>query len=241
MLKVRNLDAGYGKLRVLKNISLHVDSGEIVTMIGANGAGKTTLLHTIIGLVRASAGSIEFQDQCCNKMAAQKIVAAGCALVPEGRQVFASMTVEENLILGGYVLERKEGRGAVLREMQCQYDLFPVLRERREQLAGTLSGGEQQMLAMGRALMSRPRLVMMDEPSTGLAPLIVKDIFAVITRLRDAGNTVLLIEQNAKAALGIADRGYVLEVGKVILQGPADDLLANSDVQRAYLGREKIA
>ena len=241
MLKVRNLDAGYGKLRVLKNISLHVHSGEIVTMIGANGAGKTTLLHTIIGLVRASTGSVEFLDQCCNKMAAQKIVAAGCALVPEGRQVFASMTVEENLILGGYVLERKEGRGAVLREMQYQYDLFPVLRERSEQLAGTLSGGEQQMLAMGRALMSRPRLVMMDEPSTGLAPLIVKDIFAIITRLRDAGNTVLLIEQNAKAALGIADRGYVLEVGKVILQGPADDLLANSDVQRAYLGREKIA
>lgn len=240
MLKIRNLDAGYGKLRVLKNISLHVDGGEIVTIIGANGAGKTTLLHTTIGLVRPKTGTVEFQGQCCNKLAAQRIVAAGCALVPEGRQVFATMSVEENLILGGYVLEKSEGRQAVKRELQYQYDLFPVLRERRDQLAGTLSGGEQQMLAMGRALMSKPRLVMMDEPSTGLAPLIVKNIFGIITRLRDDGNTVLLVEQNAKAALGIADRGYVLEVGKVILQGPAEDLLANADVQRAYLGREKI-
>ncbi|WP_028583913.1 ABC transporter ATP-binding protein [Desulfogranum mediterraneum] len=240
MLKIRNLDAGYGKLRVLKNISLHVKAGEIVTMIGANGAGKTTLLHTIIGLVRASAGAIEFQQKEHTGSCAQKIVAAGCTLVPEGRQVFASMTVEENLILGGYMLQRREGKDAVLRELQYQYDLFPVLRERREQYAGTLSGGEQQMLAMGRSLMSRPRLVMMDEPSTGLAPLIVREIFKIITRLRDEGNTVLLVEQNATAALGIADRGYVLEVGKVILQGPAADLLANSDVQRAYLGREKI-
>jgi branched-chain amino acid transport system ATP-binding protein len=161
-------------------------------------------------------------------------------LVPEGRQVFATMSVEENLILGGYVLQKKEGRAAVLRELDHQYDLFPVLRERKTQLAGTLSGGEQQMLAMGRALMSRPRLVMMDEPSTGLAPLVVRDIFQVIVRLRDEGNTVLLVEQNAKAALSISDRGYVLETGKVIVQGPAADLLANRDVQRAYLGREKI-
>lgn len=240
MLKIRNLDAGYGKLRVLKNISLHVDGGEIVTMIGANGAGKTTLLHTIIGLVKAGSGEIVFRDQDCIRLPAQKIVALGCVLVPEGRQVFATMTVEENLILGGYVLQKKKGKAAVLKELGHQYELFPVLRERREQLAGTLSGGEQQMLAMGRALMSRPRLLMMDEPSTGLAPLIVRDIFGVIIRLREEGSTVLLVEQNAKAALGIADRGYVLETGKIIVQGPASDLLANRDVQRAYLGREKI-
>ncbi|MEA2115856.1 MAG: ABC transporter ATP-binding protein [Thermodesulfobacteriota bacterium] len=240
MLKIRNLDAGYGKLRVLKNISLHVDGGEIVSMIGANGAGKTTLLSTIIGLVRPSSGTISFMDQDCSHLASRHIVGSGCVLVPEGRQVFATMSVEENLILGGYVLQKKEGRAAILGELEHQYDLFPVLRERKEQLAGTLSGGEQQMLAMGRALMSRPRLVMMDEPSNGLAPLIVRDIFQVIVHLREEGNTVLLVEQNAKAALSIADRGYVLETGKVILQGPADDLLANRDVQRAYLGREKI-
>ena len=240
MLRIRNLDSGYGKLRVLKNISLHVDGGEIVAMIGANGAGKTTLLHTITGLVKPTDGQIEFHGNDCRRMAAWKIVASGCSLVPEGRQVFATLSVEENLILGGYVLQRKKGKAAVLKELTHQYELFPVLQERRNQLAGTLSGGEQQMLAMGRALMSKPRLVMMDEPSTGLAPLIVRDIFRVIVQLREEGNTVLLVEQNAKAALSIADRGYVLETGKIILQGPAEDLLANRDVQRAYLGREKI-
>jgi len=240
MLKIRNLDAGYGKLRVLKNISLHVKAGEIVTMIGANGAGKTTLLHTIVGLIKPMRGEIGFLGQTNGRATVGRIVAAGCALVPEGRQVFAPMSVEENLLLGGYVLQKAAGRAAVHKELAHQYELFPILRERRRQLAGTLSGGEQQMLAMGRALMSKPKLVMMDEPSTGLAPLIVRDIFQIILRLRQEGNTVLLIEQNAKAALGIADRGYVLEVGKVILQGPAGDLLANADVQRAYLGREKI-
>jgi branched-chain amino acid transport system ATP-binding protein len=240
MLKIRNLDSGYGKLLVLKNISLHVDAGEIVAMIGANGAGKTTLLHTVSGLVKPRAGQMEFLERDCRRMAPEKIVASGCSLVPEGRQVFATMSVEENLILGGYVLQKKEGKAAVQRELHHQYELFPVLKERSGQLAGTLSGGEQQMLAMGRSLMSRPRLVMMDEPSTGLAPLIVKNIFQVIVHLRDEGNTVLLVEQNARAALSIADRGYVLETGKIILQGPAQDLLANSDVQRAYLGREKI-
>ena len=240
MLKIRNLDAGYGKLRVLKNISLHVHGGEIVAMIGANGAGKTTLLQTIAGLIRPRSGSIEFRGRDCKRLAARAIVASGCSLVPEGRQVFATMTVEENLVLGGYVLQKKKGRAAVLRELGHQYEIFPVLRERRAQLAGTLSGGEQQMLAMGRALMSRPSLLMMDEPSTGLAPIIVRDIFRVIGRLREEGGTVLLVEQNARAALSIADRGYVLETGKMILQGPSDDLLANRDVQRAYLGREKI-
>ncbi|MFZ5797943.1 MAG: ABC transporter ATP-binding protein [Desulfobulbus sp.] len=240
MLRIRNLDAGYGQLRVLKNISLHVDGGEIVAMIGANGAGKTTLLHTIAGLVKPTSGEILFLDHDCRRLKAQNIVTSGCALVPEGRQVFATLSVEENLILGGYVLQKRKGTAAVAEELAHQFELFPVLRERRQQLAGTLSGGEQQMLAMARALMSRPRLVMMDEPSTGLAPLIVRNIFQVIVRLREEGNTVLLIEQNARAALKIADRGYVLETGKVILQGPAEDLLANRDVQRAYLGREKI-
>jgi branched-chain amino acid transport system ATP-binding protein len=237
MLKVRNLEAGYGKLRVLKRISMHVDPGEIVTIIGANGAGKTTLLHTITGLVKIGSGEIVFQENNLQKISPEKIVASGCSLVPEGRQVFSTMTVHENLILGGYV-QAKRDRNSAEHEMGRVFELFPVLKEREKQLAGTLSGGEQQMLAMGRALMAKPSLIMMDEPSTGLAPLIVKSIFQVILRLRDEGNTVLLIEQNAKAALGIADRGYVLETGKIILQGAADDLLQNRDVQRAYLGRE---
>lgn len=239
MLKIRNLEAGYGKLRVLKNISMHVNAGEIVTIIGANGAGKTTLLATIAGLIHASSGTIRFQDQEITRLAAPKIPSLGCVMVPEGRQVFATMTVEENLILGGHV-RQNEGKTRLLAQLEYQYELFPILRERKYQFAGTLSGGEQQMLAMGRALMSRPSLVMMDEPSTGLAPLIVRDIFRIIVRLREEGNTVLLVEQNARAALAIADRGYVLETGKVIVQGPAEDLLANQDVQRAYLGREKI-
>ena len=241
MLQFENVSTFYGKIQALHSVNVEVRQGEIVTLIGANGAGKTTLLHTIIGLLRPMHGEISFQGQPCVRTPVGRLVAAGCALVPEGRQVFAPMSVEENLLLGGYVLQRRRGRAAVQEELAHQYELFPVLHERRQQLAGTLSGGEQQMLAMGRALMSRPRLVMMDEPSTGLAPLIVRDIFRIIRRLRDEGNTVLLIEQNARAALAVADRGYVLEVGKIIVQGPAADLLANSDVQRAYLGREKIA
>lgn len=237
MLKIRNLEAGYGKLRVLKRISMHVDPGEIVTIIGANGAGKTTLLHTITGLIKVGSGEIVFKDRNLRRIAPEKIVFLGCSLVPEGRQVFSTMTVQENLLLGGYV-QAKRDRSNANSEMGRVYELFPVLKERENQLAGTLSGGEQQMLAMGRALMAKPSLIMMDEPSTGLAPLIVKSIFQVIIRLREEGNTVLLVEQNAKAALGIADRGYVLETGKIILQGAAEDLLQNRDVQRAYLGRE---
>ena len=237
MLKVRNLEAGYGKLRVLKRISMHVDPGEIVTIIGANGAGKTTLLHTITGLIKVGSGEIVFKNKNLRKISPEKVVFLGCSLVPEGRQVFSTMTVQENLLLGGYV-QAKRDRSNVDSEMGRVYELFPVLKERKNQLAGTLSGGEQQMLAMGRALMAKPSLIMMDEPSTGLAPLIVKSIFQVIIRLREEGNTVLLVEQNAKAALGIADRGYVLETGKILLQGAAEDLLQNRDVQRAYLGRE---
>jgi branched-chain amino acid transport system ATP-binding protein len=237
MLRIKNLEAGYGKLRVLKKVSLHVDAGEIVTLIGANGAGKTTLLSTISGLIRASGGEIVLQGGDITRAPAEKIVARGCSLVPEGRQVFATMSVRDNLILGGYVQHAKGDRR--FRDyMKHIFELFPVLRERQAQLAGTLSGGEQQMLAMGRSLMARPALIMLDEPSTGLAPLVVKAIFRVIRKMREEGNTVLLIEQNAKAALAVADRGYVLETGKIILQGPAADLLANKDVQRAYLGRD---
>lgn len=237
MLRIKNLEAGYGKLRVLKRISLHVNPGEIVTLIGANGAGKTTLLAAITGLIRATAGEIFLKGDNLERLKAEEIVFRGCSLVPEGRQVFATMSVRENLVLGGYVRHR-QGKAQLLDGIEYIYDLFPVLRERRDQLAGTLSGGEQQMLAMGRALMAKPALLMLDEPSTGLAPLIVKNIFQIITRLRKAGNTVLLIEQNAKAALKVADRGYVLETGKIILEGQAEDLLANRDVQRAYLGRD---
>ena len=237
MLRIKNLEAGYGKLRVLKRISLHVNPGEIVTLIGANGAGKTTLLSTITGLVRPTAVEVILKGQNIERRKAEQVVFLGCSLVPEGRQVFATMSVRENLVLGGYV-QHAQGNKDQLQDMEYIYDLFPVLRERRDQLAGTLSGGEQQMLAMGRALMAKPALIMLDEPSTGLAPLVVKNIFRIIERLREEGNTVLLIEQNAKAALKVADRGYVLETGKIILEGQADELLANRDVQRAYLGRD---
>ncbi len=238
MLQIKNLQAGYGKIKVLKKISMHVNAGEIVTLIGANGAGKTTLLYTIAGMIKQTGGEIVLFDATTKRRSAQDIVKSGCSLVPEGRQVFATMTVEDNLHLGGYVKYKREKKYDRATELQSIYDIFPVLQERKDQLAGTLSGGEQQMLAMGRALMAGPKLIMMDEPSTGLAPLIVKDIFQIILTLREAGNTVLLIEQNAKAALGIADRGYVMETGKIIIQGPAEDLLANNDVQRAYLGRD---
>jgi branched-chain amino acid transport system ATP-binding protein len=237
MLKIKNLEAGYGKLKVLRRITMHVGAGEIVTIIGANGAGKTTLLNSISGLLRNWSGEIVLDKEDIRRLPAEKIVAKGCSLVPEGRQVFATMSVKENLVLGGYV-QRKKDRMDLHKELERIYEIFPVLREREKQLAGTLSGGEQQMLAIGRALMARPKLVMMDEPSMGLAPLIVKDIFKIIRKLRAEGNTVLLVEQNAKAALGIADRGYVMETGRILLQGTSEDLLSNRDVQRAYLGRD---
>jgi len=237
MLKIRNLQAGYGSLQVLKNVSMHVAEGEIVTIIGANGAGKTTLLSTISGLLRPTSGEMLFRDRDIAALAPQKIPALGCVMVPEGRQIFASLSVEENLILGGHVL-RKEGKKVLGRQLDHQYELFPILKERRDQYAGTLSGGEQQMLATGRALMSKPSLIMMDEPSTGLAPLIVQEIFKVILHMRDEGKTVLLVEQNAQAALQVADRGYVFETGRVVLQGSADELLEDVEVKRAYLGKD---
>jgi branched-chain amino acid transport system ATP-binding protein len=238
MLKIRNLDAGYGSLNVLRRVSLHVKPGEIVTIIGANGAGKTTLLKTVTGLLRAKSGEIVFNDEDIRQVPTERIVYRGCSLVPEGRQVFAAMPVMENLLLGAYVQFKRGNRDEVERLLDHVYGLFPVLKQRERQLAGTLSGGEQQMLAMARALMAKPRLIMLDEPSMGLAPLMVKEIFNIITKLREEGNTVLLVEQNARSALKIANRGYVLETGRIILEGDSDDLLANRDVQRAYLGRE---
>ncbi len=238
MLSIRNLDAAYGNLKVLRRVSLHVNPGEIVTIIGANGAGKTTLLKTVTGLLRSQSGEVLFNGTNIVRMPTEDIVFRGCSLVPEGRQVFAAMPVRENLLLGAYVQYRRGLRSEVDSDLGRVYGLFPVLKQREKQLAGTLSGGEQQMLAIARALMARPRLIMLDEPSMGLAPLIVKEIFNIIVRLRNEGNTVLLVEQNAKSALKIANRGYVLETGRIILEGEAEDLLANRDVQRAYLGKE---
>jgi branched-chain amino acid transport system ATP-binding protein len=238
MLQIRNLAAGYGQLRVLRRVTMHVSSGEIVTIIGTNGAGKSTLLKTISGLIRATDGQILFDKRDIRGMTTEEIVYLGCSLVPEGRQVFAPMTVRENLLLGAYPQYRRKMGNTAHRDIDRVFSLFPRLKERERQLAGTLSGGEQQMLAIGRALMARPRLVMMDEPSMGLAPLIVRDIFSIISALREEKNTVLLVEQNAKAALAIADRGYVIETGRIRMEGTAEDLLANRDVQRAYLGRD---
>jgi branched-chain amino acid transport system ATP-binding protein len=238
MLRIRNLDSGYGNLTVLRRVSLHVKPGEIVSIVGANGAGKTTLLQTIIGLVRARSGEVLFEGKDVTAAPTDRTVAMGCSLVPEGRQVFADMTVRENLLLGGYVQRRRAGRHDLLADLDRVCQLFPVLAERRRQLAGTLSGGEQQMLAMGRALMARPRLLMLDEPSMGLAPLVVRDIFEIIVRIAASGSTVLLVEQNARSALKVSHRGYVLETGTVVLQGTSEELLANRDVQRAYLGKD---
>jgi branched-chain amino acid transport system ATP-binding protein len=238
MLRILNLEAGYGPLRVLKGLSLHVGAGEAVAVIGANGAGKTTLLKTIAGILKARAGEILFDRQKIHGQPAERIVARGCGLVPEGRHVFGTMTVRENLLLGAYCRRRTDAGPAVEESLAQVYELFGILKERASQLAGTLSGGQQQMLAIGRALMSRPRLLMMDEPSLGVAPLVVRDIYATIARLKQQGLTILLVEQNARAALAVADRGYVLETGQIVLQGTSRQLSDNREVQRAYLGKE---
>ena len=238
MLRLRNLESGYSGLKVLRRLSIHVSEGEIVTIIGANGAGKTTLLKTVAGLIKATSGEILFENYDISRLTPEKIVMLGCSLVPEGRQVFAPMTVTENLLLGACPQFKRRKKKEADEDMVRIFSLFPRLKEREKQLAGTLSGGEQQMLAIARALMARPKLIMMDEPSMGLAPLIVKDIFSIIRLLKDEGNTVLLVEQNAKMALSIADRGYVLETGRIMLEESAQELLSNRDVQRAYLGRD---
>jgi branched-chain amino acid transport system ATP-binding protein len=238
MLRVRSLESGYGSLTVLKGVSLHVNPGEVVTIVGGNGAGKSTLLNTIAAVVRVRGGSIEFKENDIASQRPDRIVAAGCALVPEGRQLFATMSVQDNLTLGAYRRLRRRQRNAVSADLRRIYRLFPRLAERKEQPAGTLSGGEQQMVAIGRALMTDPDLIMMDEPSMGLAPLIVRDILATVAELKTQGKTILLVEQNARAALSVADRGYVMETGRLVLEGTASDLLDNRDVQRAYLGKE---
>ncbi len=235
MLTVKSVHTYYGNIHALKGVSLHVGKGELVTLIGANGAGKSTLVNTICGLIQPRKGMIEFQGKPIQSLPPESIVPMGMALVPEGRQIFATLTVESNLQMGGYIHRRK--RDQIQEDMARMLDRFPILNQRRQQLAGTLSGGEQQMLAISRALMARPQLLVLDEPSMGLAPLVTKEIFKIIHELREEGRTILLIEQNARAALNIADRGYVLETGKVVLQGEGTMLLEHSEVQRAYLGK----
>ena len=233
MLKIENLVVKYGMIEALKGISFEVNDGEIVTLIGANGAGKTTTLQTISGLLSPTSGSIMLNDQDLTKIPSHKIVSLGLAQVPEGRRVFANQTVEENLKLGAYSMKDK---AEIAEGLDNAYDLFPRLKERRNQLAGTLSGGEQQMLAMGRALMTSPKIMLMDEPSMGLSPLLVKEIFRIIKDINERGTTVLLVEQNAKMALGIADRAYVIETGKITLEGTGEELAQDPRVQKAYLG-----
>ena len=234
MLKIENLHVSYGGIQALRGISLEVPDGKIVTLIGANGAGKSTTLRTITGLVKAASGSIQWNGEELLGKSIDKIVGSGIAMSPEGRRVFADMSVLENLRIGAYLRKDKEG---IEKDVQWVYSLFPRLEERSWQLAGTLSGGEQQMLAVGRALMSRPRLMMLDEPSLGLAPLVVQDIFSIIREINRQGVTVLLIEQNANMALKIADLAYVLETGNITMSGTGAELLANEKVREAYLGK----
>ena len=232
MLNVENINVYYGSIHAVKDITFNVEKGEIVTLIGANGAGKSTILNTISGLLRSKTGSVTFEGRPIGSLPPHKVLALGLAQVPEGRRVFLKMTVEENLEMGGYT----RPAGEIADSLEDVYRRFPRLAERRRQVAGTLSGGEQQMLAMGRALMAKPALMMLDEPSMGLAPLLVEQIFDIIRELHRAGTTILLVEQNAQAALSIADRGYVLETGRITLSGPGKELLADEAVKKAYLG-----
>ena len=232
ILKVDDINVYYGSIHAIKGISFEVEEGEVVTLIGANGAGKSTTLNTISGLLRSKTGSIEFMGQSLPKAPSHKIVERGLALVPEGRRIFLQMTVQENLEMGAFT----QKGGETQQDLEKIYALFPRLKERLKQMAGTLSGGEQQMLAMGRALMSHPKLLMLDEPSMGLAPILVEQIFEIIQNLHKAGTTILLVEQNAQAALSVADRGYVLETGKIVTTGTGTELLASPAIKKAYLG-----
>lgn len=233
MLEIQDLEVYYGAINAIKGISFNVEQGEIIALIGANGAGKTTILHTITGLVAAKHGSIRFNDKELTKTPAHKIVSMGMAHVPEGRRVFAQLSVYENLMLGAYT---RKDKAEINESIERVYERFPRLKERRSQSAGTLSGGEQQMLAMGRALMSKPSIILMDEPSMGLSPLYVSEIFDIIQEINKSGTTVLLVEQNAKKALSIANRAYVLETGNIALSGDAHKLMDNEQVKKAYLG-----
>lgn len=233
MLEVKDLEVYYGMIRAIKGISFQVNEGEVIALIGANGAGKTTILHTVTGLHPAKSGSIRFEGNDITKTPGYKIVSMGMAHVPEGRRVFAELSVYQNLKMGAYTRKDKE---EIAQTLEMVYQRFPRLEERKNQLAGTLSGGEQQMLAMGRALMSHPRIILMDEPSMGLSPIFVNEIFDIIKEVSAGGTTVLLVEQNAKKALSIADRAYVLETGNIIMQGAAADLMNDASVKKAYLG-----
>lgn len=234
MLKIKSLSVSYGAVEALTGVSVHVTEGEFVSLIGSNGAGKTTLLNSIMGIVPAKGGEAVFLGKSISSMKVHQAAPQGIALVPEGRRVFANMTVYENIIMGGFSRTSKENAERI----EGIYEMFPVLKERKSQLAGMLSGGEQQMLAIGRALMCRPRLLLMDEPSMGLAPLVIKDVYEKLAHLSVSGLTILLVEQNAAMALKYANRGYVLENGRIVLQGSAKELLGDNEVKRAYLGKE---
>jgi branched-chain amino acid transport system ATP-binding protein len=236
MLKIRDLVVAYGGIEALKGISVDVPDGQIVTLIGANGAGKSTLLRTIMGLEKPKSGTLEYNEEKLNGLNSQRIVLKGITLVPEGRRVFPNLTVLENLRIGAYMRNDEDGIKADIRKI---YDIFPRLEERNWQMAGTLSGGEQQMLALGRALMCRPKLIMMDEPSLGLAPLVIKEIFNIIRRINESGTTVLLVEQNANMALKVAHHAYVLETGRIKMEGSGKELLENEEIKEAYLGKKK--
>ncbi|MCI6854444.1 MAG: ABC transporter ATP-binding protein [Firmicutes bacterium] len=233
MLEVRDLEVNYGSINAIKKISFDVNEGEVIALIGANGAGKTTTLHTITGLLKAKSGSVMFEGKELLKTPPHKIVEMGMAHVPEGRRIFQQLTVYKNLTLGAFT---RKDKASIDETLQMVYNKFPRLEERKKQVAGTLSGGEQQMLAMGRALMSKPKIVLMDEPSMGLSPLFVSEVFKIIEEIRASGTTVLLVEQNAKKALEIADRAYVLETGRIVLSGDAKDLMNDDSVKKAYLG-----
>ncbi len=233
MLEIKDLEVYYGMIQAIKGVSFEVNEGEVIALIGANGAGKTTILHTITGLLEAKKGSVFFDGKDITKTPAHKIVSMGMAHVPEGRRVFANLSVLQNLKMGAYTRKDKE---EIAKNLETVYKRFPRLQERQNQLAGTLSGGEQQMLAMGRALMSQPRIILMDEPSMGLSPIFVNEIFDIIKKVSAGGTTVLLVEQNAKKALSISNRAYVLETGKIVLEGKANDLLNNDSIKKAYLG-----
>lgn len=233
LLEIKDLEVFYGMIQAIKGVSFQVNEGEVIALIGANGAGKTTILHTVTGLLEAKKGSVFFDGKDITKTPAHKIVSMGMAHVPEGRRVFANLSVYQNLRMGAYTRKDKQ---EIEETLMTVYKRFPRLEERKNQLAGTLSGGEQQMLAMGRALMSHPRIILMDEPSMGLSPIFVNEIFDIIKEVSASGTTVLLVEQNAKKALSISDRGYVLETGKIVLEGRSEDLLNNDSIKKAYLG-----
>ena len=233
MLEIKDLEVFYGMIQAIKGVSFEVNEGEVIALIGANGAGKTTILHTITGLLEAKRGTVTFDGKDITKIPAHRIVSMGMAHVPEGRRVFANLTVYQNLKMGAYT---RKDKNEIEETLESVYKRFPRLKERHNQLSGTLSGGEQQMLAMGRALMSHPRILLMDEPSMGLSPIFVNEIFEIIKEVSAGGTTVLLVEQNAKKALSISDRGYVLETGKIVLEGESEELLNNDSIKKAYLG-----